>query len=162
MADNFYFQECLNFLKEMPFDASNESTNPFQYSDGTVNVLQETSSTLFKVLLLWFFRLFFIQYSHMRVTFVHLLFSWTRQVLQAYSGQLISPHLSEEMKRLQAASVHVSPKLQSGDAADSSEEIESIANTYFHQMFNGQLTIEAVVQMLARFKESPDKRWLSC
>ncbi|XXG66487.1 hypothetical protein AAC387_Pa06g0046 [Persea americana] len=122
-----FFEECLNFLKEMPFDASNESTNPFQYSDGTVNVHPETSSTLFKV-------------------------------LQAYSGQLISPHLYEEMKRLQAASVHVSPKLQSGDAADSSEEIESIANTYFHQMFNGQLTIEAVVQMLARFKESPEKR----
>lgn len=53
MVDKFYFQECLNFLKEMPFDASNDvSANPFQYSGAAVNVYPETSSTFFKVLLL--------------------------------------------------------------------------------------------------------------
>lgn len=40
----------------------------------------------------------------------------------------------------------------------SSDDIEAEANNYFHQMFSGQLSIEAIVQMLARFKESSDKR----
>lgn len=58
--------------------------------------------------------------------------------------------------------MHASPRLQSDDAAEQpSEETEAEANAYFHQMFSGQLTIEAMVQMLARFKESSEKRWLS-
>nr|CAD1832719.1 unnamed protein product [Ananas comosus var. bracteatus] len=40
----------------------------------------------------------------------------------------------------------------------SSDDIEVEANNYFHQMFSGQLSIEAIVQMLARFKESSNKR----
>ena len=77
--------------------------------------------------------------------------------------QLITPHLSEEMRRLQAAPMQVGrPKLQHCDAVDSIDEIESVANTYFHQMFCGQLTTEAMVQMLGRFKESSEKMWLSC
>lgn len=56
------------------------------------------------------------------------------------------------------------PRLQSGGAADSStsdgyaDDIEAEANSYFHQMFSSQLTIDAMVQMLARFKESSVKR----
>ncbi|XP_058108971.1 uncharacterized protein LOC131252063 isoform X2 [Magnolia sinica] len=36
------------------------------------------------------------------------------KVLQAHSGQLISHQLSEELRRLQASSVHVNPRLQNG------------------------------------------------
>lgn len=42
--------------------------------------------------------------------------------------------------------------------SDGSDDIEAEANIYFHQMFSGQLTNDATVQMLARFKESTEKR----
>lgn len=59
------------------------------------------------------------------------------------------------------------PRLQNGGTAESStdgyaEDIEAEANSYFHQMFSGQLTIEAMVQMLAQFKESSVKRYGIC
>lgn len=85
------------------------------------------------------------------------------QVLQAISGEIISQHLLEELKRLHTMS---NPKIQSPVVEDSltsegtSDEIEAEANAYFHQMFSGQLTIDAMVQMLARFKESSEKRYI--
>lgn len=39
-----------------------------------------------------------------------------------------------------------------------SDDVDAEVNTYFHQMFSGQLTIDAMIQMLARFKESSDPR----
>jgi len=42
-----------------------------------------------------------------------------------------------------------------------SEDIEAQANIYFQQMFAGQISIDAMIQMLARFKESKDKRYFS-
>ncbi|KAJ4954224.1 hypothetical protein NE237_031056 [Protea cynaroides] len=127
-----FFEECLKFLKEIPFDAVQDPANPFQHSGGVVNAYSETSSTFLKV-------------------------------LQAHAAQITSSQLAEEMKKLQLASTHASPRLQNGGAAESTsdgygDDIEAEANSYFHQMFSGQLTIDAMVQMLSRFKESPDKR----
>ena len=56
------------------------------------------------------------------------------------------------------------PRLQNGGTADAStdvyaDDIEAEANSYFHQMFSGNLTIDAMVQMLARFKESSVTRY---
>lgn len=42
-----------------------------------------------------------------------------------------------------------------------SEDIEAQANIYFQQMFAAQISIDAMIQMLARFKESKDKRCFS-
>lgn len=87
------------------------------------------------------------------------------QVLKAHANLITSTKLSEEIEKLQAAVIDSSPKLQNGEAANSSasegysDDIEAEANSYFHQMFSGQLTIEAMVQMLARFKESSVKRY---
>lgn len=75
-----------------------------------------------------------------------------------------SCELSEEMEKLHATILDSNPRLQNGGATDSStsdgysDDIEAEANSYFHQMFSGQLTIDAMVQMLARFKESSVKR----
>ena len=60
------------------------------------------------------------------------------------------------------------PKNQSSLVADlamstsegSPDDIEAEANAYFHQMFSGQMTIDAMVQMLARFKESSENRYI--
>lgn len=84
------------------------------------------------------------------------------QVLQAHSGQLISHQLINEIKRLHVSS---NPKNQNAVKTDattfdgSSDAIEAEANTYFQQVFSGQLSIDAMVQVLGRFKESSDKRW---
>lgn len=72
------------------------------------------------------------------------------------------------MEKLHVTTMDSNPRLQNGGATDSStsdgyaDDIEAEANSYFHQMFSGQLTIEAMVQMLARFKESSVKRCNAC
>lgn len=70
----------------------------------------------------------------------------------------------EDLERLHTTIVESNPRLQNGGTADSSndgysDDIETEANSYFHQMFSGQLTIDAMVQMLARFKESSVTRY---
>ena len=86
------------------------------------------------------------------------------QVLKANSGVIASTQLLEEIEQLHATIMDSNPKLQNGGTSDSStsdgygDDIEAEANSYFHQMFSGQLTVDAMVQMLARFKESSVKR----
>ncbi|XP_043718243.1 CCR4-NOT transcription complex subunit 1-like isoform X3 [Telopea speciosissima] len=127
-----FFKECLKFLREIPIDTAEDPANPFQHSGGVVNAYLESNSTFFKV-------------------------------LQAHASQITSNQLAEEMKKLHLASIHANPRLQNGGAVESTsdvygDDIEAEANSYFHQMFSGQLTIDAMVQMLARFKDCPDKR----
>ncbi|OAY69195.1 CCR4-NOT transcription complex subunit 1, partial [Ananas comosus] len=127
---NVFFEECVNFLKEVLSDVTNDVTESSQQSRSLLNYYQETCSIFFKV-------------------------------LQAHSGQFIAnPHL-EELKRLHLVSSPTNVGAMATDVATpdgSSDDIEVEANNYFHQMFSGQLSIEAIVQMLARFKESSDKR----
>ena len=40
------------------------------------------------------------------------------------------------------------------------DDIEKEANSYFQQMFSGQLTVDEMIQMLAGFKESSEKRFI--
>ncbi|XP_077245049.1 uncharacterized protein LOC143885003 isoform X2 [Tasmannia lanceolata] len=129
-----FFEECLKFLKEIILDVANDvPDNPFQHSGISMNLYPETSSTFFKI-------------------------------LQANSGQLISCQLPEELKRLQLVSLHANTKLQSGGATDSSAavsyppDIDDEANSYFQQMFSGQLAVDAMVQKLTHFKESSERR----
>ncbi|KAK6926413.1 CCR4-NOT transcription complex subunit 1, HEAT repeat, partial [Dillenia turbinata] len=130
---DIFFEECLKVLKDISVDSTEDvAASPFQHS-GVVNLYAETSPTFLKV-------------------------------LQSNSEQLASDQLMEELKRLQRASSGVSPRLQNVGAAGSSasdgysDDIESEANSYFHQIFSSQVTIEAMIQMLARFKDSSDPR----
>ncbi|CAN6460845.1 unnamed protein product [Victoria cruziana] len=130
-----FFEACLKFLKEkMLFEAMSDApANPFQHSGGGSSVPPEIASVFFKV-------------------------------LQAHSGHLVSRQLPDEMKRLHAATVHANPR---GGAADSSssegypDDIEAEANSYFHQLFAEQLSMDAMIQMLARFSRSSDSRELA-
>ncbi|XP_007052185.2 PREDICTED: CCR4-NOT transcription complex subunit 1 [Theobroma cacao] len=129
-----FFEECLKFLKEIQFGGSQEfSAKPFHHTTAVLNLYLEASSTFFKV-------------------------------LKANTGMIASTQLLEEMERLHAMIMDSNPKLQNGGTTDSStsdgygDDIEAEANSYFHQMFSGQLTIDSMVQMLARFKESSVKR----
>ncbi|OMP00668.1 hypothetical protein COLO4_12469 [Corchorus olitorius] len=129
-----FFEECLKFLKEIQFGGSQEfSAQPFHHATAVLNIYLEASSTVLKV-------------------------------LKAHTGIIASTQLLEETERLSATIMDSNPELQNGGTTESStsdgygEDIESEANSYFHQMFSGQLTIESMVQMLARFKESSVKR----
>ncbi|KAK4839920.1 hypothetical protein QYF36_025957 [Acer negundo] len=131
---DIFFEECLKFLKEISFDAADQaSTNLFQHSGPVVNAYSETSSTILKV-------------------------------LQANVIQIASDHLAEELKRVQVVFPHVAPQLQHVDTSDPpasdgyADDIEAQANSYFHQTFSGEVPLNAMIQMLARFKESSEKR----
>lgn len=86
------------------------------------------------------------------------------QAIHSHSGQLLSNQLAEELKRVEAVyesrnGGDVGRDMPSPDGG--SEDIEAQANVYFQQMFAGQISIEAMIQMLSHFKESKDKRCFS-
>ncbi|XP_050387579.1 uncharacterized protein LOC126803899 isoform X2 [Argentina anserina] len=129
-----FFEECLRFLKEIQSGGTQDfSTRPFQHSSAVSTLYGDTTATFSKV-------------------------------LKAHVGQITSSHLTEEMERLTVSIMNSNPRLQNGGNTESStdggytDDIETEANSYFHQMFSGQLTIESMVQMLAGFKESSVKR----
>ncbi|KAI9078450.1 hypothetical protein K1719_039546 [Acacia pycnantha] len=126
-----FFEECLKFLKDTHFGGSQNLSSNFRQST-VLNLYAETTPTFLKV-------------------------------LKSHFGLISSSQLSEELEGLQASIMDSNPRLQSSGTADSSsdgyaDDIEAEANSYFHQMFSSQLTIDAMVQMLARFKESSVKR----
>ncbi|XP_031259158.1 CCR4-NOT transcription complex subunit 1-like [Pistacia vera] len=131
---DIFLAECLKFLKEMTFDAADDvSANLFEHSGAVVNLQTETNLTILKV-------------------------------LQDNSKQFASDHLAEELKRMQETSLHVGPRLQNVGASDASasegyaDDIEDEVNSYFQKIFSGQVPVDTIVQMLARFKESYEQR----
>ncbi|KAK8969351.1 hypothetical protein KSP40_PGU002018 [Platanthera guangdongensis] len=78
------------------------------------------------------------------------------KVLQAHSGH-VSYELSEELNKL-CILCTVKNQSSATNSNYSTEEIEAEANDYFQQMFAGARTVEDMVQMLARFKESSERR----
>ncbi|XP_020232404.1 CCR4-NOT transcription complex subunit 1 isoform X1 [Cajanus cajan] len=125
-----FFEECLKFLKDAHFGGSqNLSGKSFHQSGAVLSLYSETTATVLKV-------------------------------LKSHTDSVASGQLSEELERLHISIIDSNPRLQNGGTADSStsdgysEDVEAEANTLFHQMFSDQLTINAMVQMLARFKES--------
>lgn len=127
-----------------------------------VNV--ETSSIFWKVLVIFWvlcwLSMFYSLYTTSKLV-THIL-----QVLQTNTDQIASKQLTEELRSLHRASIHVNPRLQNVGPSDSStsdvytNDIESEANSYFHQIFSGQLTVDSMIQMLTRFKESSDQRFV--
>ncbi|KAJ4795845.1 transcription regulator [Rhynchospora pubera] len=92
-------------------------------------------------------------YKEMLATFLKL--------LQSHSGPLMSEQLVEEINKVMSSLPLSSSRGSSEGSAEqpgATEDVDAEANTYFHQMFSGQLTIEQMVQMLTRFKESSDQR----
>ncbi|XP_059651610.1 uncharacterized protein LOC132299153 [Cornus florida] len=131
---DIFFEECLKFLKEVQLAAAQDvSANQFHLPSAPWNLYSETSSTFLKI-------------------------------LQAHTGLISSGKLSEELEKFHVTFMQANSRLKNGGATDSStsdgysDDIEAEANSYFHQMFSGQLTIDSIIKMLARFKESSEKR----
>ncbi|KAI3690357.1 hypothetical protein L2E82_48368 [Cichorium intybus] len=80
------------------------------------------------------------------------------QVVQSHTSLLSSNQLSEEMESLCLNSqINGDPDASTSKVYDDAI-LEAEANSYFHQLFSGQLKVDAMIQMLARYKESSEKR----
>uniref|UniRef100_A0A7N0SZB9 CCR4-NOT transcription complex subunit 1-like n=1 Tax=Kalanchoe fedtschenkoi TaxID=63787 RepID=A0A7N0SZB9_KALFE len=126
---DYFFEQCIVFLNELQL--------------GEVQNVSPSSSN--DVDLLSF-------YADTKPTFL--------KVLQAHRSVITSPHLPEEVSKLHGALL-VGSKFKNEGPADSSAstlEIEDESNSYYQKLFNGDLTIDALVQTLSRFKESSDER----
>ncbi|GFZ15188.1 transcription regulator [Actinidia rufa] len=86
------------------------------------------------------------------------------EALEANTVHITSEKLSEELKRLCKMSTHVGLRRQNAGNSDStkpsgySDDIEAEANSYFCQLFSGQLTTDSLIQMLTHFRESSERR----
>nr|GLL40743.1 CCR4-NOT transcription complex subunit 1-like [Ipomoea trifida] len=78
------------------------------------------------------------------------------KVLQSCTGSVSSFHLSEELEKLNLTCMNSNSSLE--NIAADSNDIEASANSYFKLLFTEQLTIESMIQILGRFKESSEKR----
>ncbi|XP_019463581.1 PREDICTED: CCR4-NOT transcription complex subunit 1 isoform X2 [Lupinus angustifolius] len=131
---DFFFEECLKFLKDVHLTGSQDlSGKSFHQSGAFLNLYAETTATFLKV-------------------------------LKSHTNLVTSTQLSEELERLHISIVDSNPRLQNGGTTDSSacdgyaDDIEAEANSYFHQMFSDSLSMNEMVHMLSRFKESSVKR----
>ncbi|XP_071698546.1 uncharacterized protein [Rutidosis leptorrhynchoides] len=126
-----FVEECLRFLKEVEFGVQ-ESPNRFHNSGNIWSLCMETAPVFSKV-------------------------------VQPHAGLLSSNLRAKEMERLLLKFTN-STRLKNNGGTDSStsevyaDDIETEANSYFQQMFSAQLTVDEMIQMLARFKESSEKR----
>ncbi|KAI3711268.1 hypothetical protein L2E82_41237 [Cichorium intybus] len=127
-----FFEECLRFLKEVEFGVQ-ESSNRLHSPGNIWSVYAETTPVFLKV-------------------------------LQSHQSLLSSNQLVKEMERLCLKSPNNSSRIRNNGGQDSStsevygDDVEAEANSYFQQMFSDQLSIDSMIQMLAKFKESSDKR----
>ncbi|KAH6817786.1 transcription regulator [Perilla frutescens var. frutescens] len=127
-----FYEECIKFLKDVQIGDQDISANRFHPSGSLLNIYLEACPTVLKV-------------------------------LQSHAGVLSSNHLSDEIEKLDVSHMRANSRMKSTGGSDSTadtyaDDIETEANSYFHQMFSGQLSIDAMIQMLTRFKESSDKR----
>ncbi|CAL5366920.1 unnamed protein product [Camellia sinensis] len=128
-----FFEACLNFVKEMLFPPEDISANSFQHSGALANLNVRISPRFLKA-------------------------------LEDNNVQITSEKLSEELKWLCKASKYVGLRLQNVENSETltpngySNDTEADANTYLDQLFDGRLSIDDMVQILARFKESSERR----
>ncbi|KAK4414642.1 CCR4-NOT transcription complex subunit [Sesamum alatum] len=127
-----FYEECLRFVKDVQIGAQDVSANRFHPPGALLNIYLEACPTVLKV-------------------------------LQSQAGVVSSSLLAEEMEKLDVPHMRASSRIKSGGGSDSTsdsyaDDIEAESNAYFHQMFSSQLSIDAMIQMLTRFKESSDKR----
>lgn len=156
-------QECLKFIKDVRIGSEDVSANGFHLPGALFNVYSEACPTILKVLP-----------CHLNIRSLPTLSSSlplrnllkiVLQALQSHADVVSSPHLSEEMERLDADHLRANSRIQNGGVSELTssdsyaDDVEAEANSYFHQMFSGELAIDVMIQMLTRFKESSENRY---
>jgi CCR4-NOT transcription complex subunit 1 len=76
------------------------------------------------------------------------------KALQAHTGVISPGHLSEELEKLHQMFMDADGCIQFSNELG----IEAEADSYFKKLFSGQLPVETMVQILAQFKVSSEKR----
>ncbi|VAH18014.1 unnamed protein product [Triticum turgidum subsp. durum] len=130
-----FIEECIKFLKESVVNTTH---------DAAEGVIQQPQATITNIC--WESCPLFMK------------------VLQSHSGQLLTNQLVDDLNRVEAAYESRTQGSLGRDIPTSeggSDDIEAQANIYFHQMFSEQISVDAMIQMLARFKESTNKRELA-
>ncbi|XP_074382310.1 uncharacterized protein LOC141724188 isoform X2 [Apium graveolens] len=128
-----FFEECLKFIKEVQISTQEKIPPCFNQSTSLWSNYLETVSTFLKV-------------------------------LQASTSLISSSHLFEEIEKLNLTIIHSNIRVKDPSDTDSAtvdrnaDDVEAEINSLFHQMFSGQVAVEAAIQMLARYKESSEKR----
>ncbi|CAA0820384.1 transcription regulators [Striga hermonthica] len=128
-----FYEECLKFLKDVQIGSHDDSGNRFHPPVAFLNIYMEACPTVLKV-------------------------------LQFHAGVVSSSNLSEEIEKMDVSQMLANSRVKNGTSSDSAtadsyaDDIETESNQIFHQMFSGQRSIDDMIQMLARFKESSDKR----
>ncbi|XP_074263170.1 uncharacterized protein LOC141585978 isoform X2 [Silene latifolia] len=129
-----FFEECLKYVKEIQLQT---------VSDDAANRLHHTTSAGT------------LGFPTARIIL---------KVLEANAQTLTLKSLSDEIGEMLTSvenhhsSQHSDGVIDSSSSNSYSEDIESEANSYFQRMFAEQQSIDEMVQMLARFKESSVKR----
>ncbi|VFQ85948.1 unnamed protein product [Cuscuta campestris] len=131
--DKFY-EECLKFLKESRIGSYDDSVNIncFHSPNALSNIYLEASSVFIKILL-------------------------------SHTGLISSHHLSDELEKLNMAYMNSNSRIKTESSNPSNSGayengIEAEVNSYFQQMFHEKRSVDSIIQMLTRFKESSDKR----
>ncbi|GER44883.1 transcription regulators [Striga asiatica] len=128
-----FYEECLKFLKDVQIGSHDVSGNRFHPPVALLNIYMEACPTVLKV-------------------------------LQSHAGVVSSSNLSEEIEKMDVSHMLANSRVKNGTSSDSAtadsyaDDIETESNQIFHQMFSGQRSIDDMIQMLTRFKESSDKR----
>ncbi|CAA0842704.1 transcription regulators [Striga hermonthica] len=128
-----FYEECLKFLKDVQIGSHDVSGNRFHPPVPLLNIYLEACPTVLKI-------------------------------LQSLADLVSSSNLSEEIDKLDVSHMLANSRVKNGTSSDSAtgdnyaDDIDTESNKIFHQMFSGQRSIDDMIQMLTRFKESSDKR----
>ncbi|CAN8310796.1 unnamed protein product [Cochlearia groenlandica] len=125
-----FAEECIKYVKNVHFSESEDFTSKYYHpSDPLTDLHLNATTSLLKA-------------------------------LKANDSVITSSQLVEEIEKVNAAILNCNSKVQNGETKDLSasnaygDDVEVEANAYFHQMFCGQLSVDAMVQMLSRYKDS--------
>ncbi|KAK9824056.1 hypothetical protein WJX72_007392 [[Myrmecia] bisecta] len=84
------------------------------------------------------------------------------RVLHAHAA-LLPPEVQQELVRLQQQSVQAHPQLILSEPTGIAQgpfapDVETEANSYFQKIYRGQQSVDELIQLLKRFKQSPNSR----
>ncbi|KNA22767.1 hypothetical protein SOVF_031520 isoform A [Spinacia oleracea] len=124
-----FFKECFKYVKEVQSQiVSEENSNRLHQTASSANPGSQSSLVILKV-------------------------------LKANAQATTSKSLCDEIEKMHVSLMNGSLVQQNDGVTDlSTSAIETEANSYFQRMFSERFTIDEMVQMLACFKESSDKR----
>ncbi|VVB06762.1 unnamed protein product [Arabis nemorensis] len=129
-----FFEECFKVIKDANYGESKDISSEQLHSSDPISNLYLDATSLFL------------------------------KVLKPHINVITSPRLFEEIEKVHPATLDCNSKLLEDETENSSvsnayaDDVKEEANSYFHRLFSGQLSVDAMVKMLSRYKDSSIKR----